>query len=73
MLTVMDWLAEILDEWGTSMSHVNPKMWDFRRFDIHDMRDVMERSWKVVEDVRGRLDKLRKDLEKQLKIEKHTE
>ena len=72
MLSVMDWLAEILDEWNKSMSHVNPRDWDFRRFDIHDMRTVMERSWKVVEDVRVRLDKLRKDLEKQLKLEKHT-
>jgi len=71
MLTVMDWLAEILDEWGTSMSHVNPRMWDFRRFDIHEMRKVMEQSWKVVEAVRVRLDKLRKNLEKQLKLEKH--
>jgi vacuolar-type H+-ATPase subunit I/STV1 len=70
MLTVMDWLAEILDGWSASMSHINPRIWDFRRFDIHEMRDVMERSWKVVEDVRERLDKLRKDLEKQLKLEK---
>lgn len=70
MLTVMDWLAEILDEWGTSMSHVNPRMWDFRRLDMHEMREVMKRSWKIVEDVRGRLEKLRKDLEKQLKLEK---
>jgi vacuolar-type H+-ATPase subunit I/STV1 len=70
MLTVMDWLAEILDGWSASMSHINPRMWDFRRFDIHEMRGVMEQSWKVVEDVRERLDKLRNDLEKQLKLER---
>jgi hypothetical protein len=71
MLTILDWLAEILDEWGTSMSHVNPRIWNFRRFDINDMRKVMKQSWRVVEDVRIRLDKLCKNLEKQLKLEKH--
>jgi hypothetical protein len=68
MLTVMDWLSEILDRWSASMIHVNPKTWDFRRFDIYEMGDVMGRSWKIVEDVRERLDKLCKDLEKQLKL-----
>lgn len=72
MLTVMDWLAEILDEWSKSMGHVNPNTWDFRRFDMHDMREVMERSWKVVEEVRKRMDKLRRDLERQLKFEKRA-
>jgi hypothetical protein len=69
MLTVLDWLAEILDEWSKSMTHVNPNAWDFRRFDLRQMRDVMERSWKVVEEVRKRFEKLRRDLEKQLKLE----
>lgn len=72
MLTVMDWLAEILDEWSKAMSHVNPNAWDFRRFDVHEMREVMEQSWKVVEEVRKHMDKLRRDLEKQLKFEKKT-
>lgn len=70
MLTVMDWLAEILDAWSASMNHVNPRTWDFRTFDMHEMSRVMEKSWKVVEDVRNRIDKLRKNLEKQLKLEK---
>jgi hypothetical protein len=70
MLTVVDWLAEILDEWSISMGRVNPRVWDFRRFDIFDMREVMDRSWKKVEDVRERLDKLKKELEQQLSMEK---
>jgi vacuolar-type H+-ATPase subunit I/STV1 len=70
MLTVMDWLSEILDKWSLSMSNVNPRTWDFRRFDIHDMRDVMAQSWQVVEDVRQKVEKLQKELEKQLKLEK---
>jgi vacuolar-type H+-ATPase subunit I/STV1 len=72
MLSVMDWLAEILDEWSKSMAHVNPRHWDFRSFSIHDMQEVLERSWKVVEDVRKRLEKLRKGLEKQLKLEREN-
>jgi hypothetical protein len=72
MLTVMDWLAEILDEWSKSMAHVNPHAWDFRSFDVREMRKVMEQSWKVVEDVRKRFERLRKDLEKQLKLEQKS-
>jgi hypothetical protein len=36
------------------------------------MRKVMEQSWKVVEDVRKRFERLRKDLEKQLKLEQKS-
>ena len=68
MLTVMDWLAEILDVWSASMKHVNPGAWDFRRLGTHEMEEVMRRSWQTVDDVRGRLDKLRKDLETQLNL-----
>ncbi len=67
MLTVMDWLSEILDEWNRSMINVNSESWDFRRFNPHDMMDVMDKSWNVIEDVRKRFDLLVKDLEKQLK------
>ncbi len=67
MLTVMDWLSEILDDWNRSMIYVNSESWDFRRFNPHDMMDVMDKSWNVIEDVRKRFDLLVKDLEKQLK------
>ena len=67
MLTVMDWLSEILDEWNRSMINVNAGSWDFRRFNPRDMMDVMDKSWNVIEDVRKRFDLLVKDLKKQLK------
>lgn len=66
MLTVMDWLANILDEWSNAMSRISPNAWDFRRLDMSDMMSVMEHCWHVVENVRKRLDKLAIELEQQL-------
>ena len=66
MLTVMDWLANILDEWSNSMSRISPNAWDFRRLDMSDMMAVMEHCWHVVENVRDRLDNLAIELEQQL-------
>jgi len=68
MLTVMDWLGEILDEWSRSMSQISPDAWDFRRLNMSDMRHIMQASWAVVEDVRKRMDILARDLERQLGI-----
>jgi hypothetical protein len=66
MLTVMDWLGEILDEWSHTMSRVRPNAWDFRRLDMSDIMTVMKHSWNTVENVRKRLDKLAIELERQL-------
>lgn len=66
MLTVMDWLANILDEWSNAMSRISPNAWDFRRLDMSDMMAVMEHCWHVVENVRDRLDNLAIELEQQL-------
>jgi hypothetical protein len=44
MITVMDWLAEILDAWSTSTNNVSPRQRDFKRPDMHEIRLVLERS-----------------------------
>ena len=68
LLTVMDWLAEILDEWHRAQEIVNPRFSDFHQFDMSDMRKVMEDCWSVVEKVRDRLSQLWSSLESQLKL-----
>lgn len=68
MITVLDWLAEILDAWNTAVNHVSPRQRDFKGFDRYDIRLAMERSWKVVEHVRRRMETLRKNLEYQLML-----
>jgi hypothetical protein len=37
----MDWLAEIFDNWRASMCNVNPKVRNLKRFDMHEMKDVI--------------------------------
>jgi hypothetical protein len=68
LLTVMDWLAEILDEWHRAQKNVNPRAWNFQQLDMSDMRRVMKDCWSVVEKARVHLSQLRSDLESQLKL-----
>jgi len=66
MLTVMDWLANILDEWSHAISRISPNARDFRHLDMSDMMAVMKHCWHVVENVRKRSEKLAIELEQQL-------
>lgn len=66
LLAVLDWSAEILDEWHSRLKQVAPNTWEYSKLDPHALMRVMEQVWPVVERVRRGYEALVRDLEKKL-------